>query len=34
MMQAAWALQQHANGDAMYGLPSDMDRLEGWIVNA
>lgn len=34
MMQAAWAQQQHAQGDSLYGLPSSMDALEGWIVNA
>jgi hypothetical protein len=31
LMQAAWALQQ---GAPRYGLPADMDRLEGWIVTA
>jgi hypothetical protein len=34
MMQAAWAQQRFEQGDALYGLPPDMDRLEGWIVNA
>lgn len=34
MVQAAWAWQQHAQGDAAYGLPPDMDPLEGWIVTA
>jgi len=34
MMQAAWAQQRFEQGDALYGLPQDMDRLEGWIVNA
>lgn len=34
MMQAAWAQQQFLKGDRFYGLPHDMDRLEGWIVNA
>ena len=34
MMQAAWAQQQFLLGDALYGLPQNMDRLEGWIVNA
>jgi hypothetical protein len=34
MLQAGWAQQQYARGDALYGLPADMDRLEGWIVNA
>ena len=31
LMQAAWAQQQGAPG---YGLPADMDALEGWIVTA
>ena len=30
-MQAAWALQQ---GAPRYGMPTDMDPLEGWIVSA
>jgi len=34
MMQAAWAQQQFLNGDPEYGLPPDLDRLEGWILNA
>lgn len=34
MMQAAWAQEQHDQGHALYGLPLDMDRLEGWIINA
>ena len=34
MMQAAWAHQQFLSGDPLYGLPPNMDRLEGWIVNA
>jgi hypothetical protein len=34
MAQAAWAARQHAQGDALYGLPSDLDALEGWIVTA
>jgi len=29
LMQAAWAVQRPA-----YGLPEDVDRLEGWIVSA
>jgi hypothetical protein len=33
MVQAAWALQQHQAGHALYGLP-DFDPLEGWIVTA
>ncbi|ABM36231.1 DUF429 domain-containing protein [Polaromonas naphthalenivorans] len=31
LMQAAWAAQQGAPG---YGLPADMDALEGWIVTS
>ena len=34
MVQAAWAEQQHRQGDALYGLPAHMDPLEGWIINA
>ena len=34
MVQAAWAAQRHVQGDAWYGLPPDLDPLEGWIVTA
>jgi hypothetical protein len=34
LVQAAWAQQQHAAGVPLYGLPPDMDTLEGWIVSA
>ena len=34
LMQAAWAQQRHEEGAANYGLPSDIDGLEGWIVTA
>jgi Protein of unknown function (DUF429) len=34
LMQAAWAHEQHAAGAPLYGLPPDMDPLEGWIVSA
>ena len=34
MLQAAWALRQHQQGAPLYGLPPDMDPLEGWIVGA
>lgn len=34
LMQAAWAQAQHAQGAACYGLPGDVDPLEGWIVTA
>lgn len=32
MLQAAWAHGRHLAGDARYGLPADMDALEGWII--
>jgi len=31
-VQAGWAQKQHLSGHALYGLPQDMDSLEGWIV--
>jgi hypothetical protein len=34
LMQAAWAQTRHDAGDALYGLPPDLDPLEGWIVSA
>lgn len=34
MLQAAWAAARHAQSDALYGLPHDLDPLEGWIVTA
>lgn len=34
MLQAAWAAQQQAQGHGCYGLPADMDPLEGAIVAA
>ncbi len=34
LMQAAWAQSRFEAGDARYGLPSDMDPLEGWIITA
>jgi len=34
LMQAAWARAQHAQGAAHYGLPADVDPIEGWIVTA
>jgi hypothetical protein len=34
MLQAAWAASRHAQGDPRYGLPADLDPLEGWIVTA
>ena len=34
LMQAAWAQQQHEQGQARYGLPEAVDPLEGWIISA
>lgn len=34
LVQVAWALQRHRAGDPLWGLPADMDPLEGWIVTA
>jgi hypothetical protein len=34
LLQAAWAWQQHVDGAVLYGLPTDMDPLEGWILTA
>ena len=34
LMQAAWAQEQHAQGATNYGLPADLDPLEGWIITA
>lgn len=34
LLQAAWAHQQHLQGAPRYGLPMEMDPLEGWIVSA
>ena len=34
LVQAAWAQAQHDSGHPNYGLPSDIDALEGWIVSA
>ena len=33
MLQAAWGARAHAQGDALYGLPPELDPLEGWIVS-
>ncbi len=32
LMQVAWAERQLAAGDRRYGLPPEMDPLEGWIL--
>ncbi|WPB55939.1 DUF429 domain-containing protein [Xylophilus sp. GOD-11R] len=34
LLQAAWAARRHAEGAARYGLPAEVDLLEGWIVGA
>lgn len=34
LMQAAWADAQIQSGHPLYGLPADMDALEGWIISA
>jgi hypothetical protein len=34
LMQAAWAQTQQEAGSALYGLPANLDPLEGWIVSA
>jgi hypothetical protein len=34
MLQAAWAYGQHVAGLPRYGLPAEMDSLEGWIITA
>ena len=34
LLQAAWAQCRHADGDPLYGLPANLDPLEGWIVTA
>jgi hypothetical protein len=34
LVQVAWAQSRHKRGAARYGLPDDMDPLEGWIVTA
>ncbi len=31
-VEAAWGWQRHADGHPRYGLPDDVDPLEGWIV--
>lgn len=34
LVQAAWAQARYAGGDERYGLPQNMDALEGWIITA
>jgi hypothetical protein len=34
LVQAAWSYQQHLDGAPRYGLPPEVDPLEGWIISA
>lgn len=34
LVQAAWAQSRRREGDVRYGLPQNLDPLEGWIVTA
>lgn len=34
LLQVAWGQHRHAQGDSRYGLPADLDPLEGWILTA
>ncbi len=34
LMQAAWAQTRHEQGAPDYGLPDNIDPLEGWIISA
>ncbi|MES1977888.1 MAG: DUF429 domain-containing protein [Pseudomonadota bacterium] len=34
LMQAAWAQTRHEEGVPLYGLPPDIDPIEGWIITA
>lgn len=34
LLQAAWGADQKIQGHACYGLPPDIDPVEGWIVSA
>lgn len=34
LVLAAWAEMQHQEGHPLYGLPLDLDPLEGWILSA
>jgi Protein of unknown function (DUF429) len=34
LMQAAWAQVRHDADAPLYGLPADMDPLEGWIITS
>ena len=34
LLQAAWGTDQQAHGHACFGLPPDIDPVEGWVVSA
>ena len=34
LMQAAWAQRQREQGDTHWGLPANLDPVEGWILSA
>lgn len=34
LMQAAWAQRRREQGDIRWGLPADLDPVEGWILSA
>jgi hypothetical protein len=34
LVQTAWSWQQHQTGHPNWGLPTDVDALEGWILTA
>ena len=34
LVQAAWGQMRYEAGDALCGLPPDLDPLEGWILSA
>jgi hypothetical protein len=34
LMQAAWAQAQFEAGDVKYGMPTNLDPLEGWILTS
>ena len=34
LMQAAWGRQQHIDGKPRFGLPDEVDPLEGWIITS
>ncbi len=34
LLQVAWGVRQFAQGDPLYGMPHNLDPLEGWILTA